>query len=107
MPAYLSSADIAFIWRGDNIVNRVSSPVKFSEYIACGLPVIHNGAVDLINKVTSTLECGLLIRNIDELSLDQIKVLIAKTNRPNLAETGQSLFGLEQAKNSYYFIYSL
>lgn len=107
MPDYLSSADIAFIWRDDNIVNQVSSPVKFSEYIACGLPVIHNGTVDLINYVTSTLKCGLLIGYIDELSLAKIKDLISKTNRPKLSETGQSLFGLEQAMKSYYSIYSL
>lgn len=53
MASYLSAADVAFIWRDKSSVNEVASPVKFSEYLACGLPVIHNGTIDLINNTYS------------------------------------------------------
>ena len=33
IPNYLNAADIAVIWRENSIVNKVASPVKFSEYI--------------------------------------------------------------------------
>jgi glycosyltransferase involved in cell wall biosynthesis len=36
---FLGLADLAFLLRKDHPVNRVSSPVKFGEYLAAGLPV--------------------------------------------------------------------
>ncbi|MGA1823644.1 MAG: glycosyltransferase [bacterium] len=37
---YLSAADAGFLLRKYNIINQVASPLKFSEYLICGLPVI-------------------------------------------------------------------
>jgi hypothetical protein len=105
MPDYLSASDIAFIWRDESVVNKVSAPVKFSEYIACGLPVIHNGTVDLINQLASDLSCGFLIKNIDELSNEVIMDIVSNTNRDKLSEKGEALFGLEQSKKGYSKIY--
>jgi len=39
---YLNAVDFAVVWRDNNIVNKVASPVKFSEYVCTGLPVIAN-----------------------------------------------------------------
>ena len=50
MPVYLNAADIAIIWRDKSTVNKVASPVKFSEFICCGLPVISNYSVDMISE---------------------------------------------------------
>lgn len=38
--AYLNAADIGFLIRDDCVMNRVASPTKLGEYLACGLPVI-------------------------------------------------------------------
>jgi len=51
MPLYLNSADAAIIWRDKSIVNKVASPVKFSEFICCGLPIIANYSVDMIGEL--------------------------------------------------------
>ncbi len=40
MPQYLSMGDLGLLLREENIVNRVASPTKFPEYLACGLPVV-------------------------------------------------------------------
>jgi glycosyltransferase involved in cell wall biosynthesis len=40
VPAYLSAADVGLLLREDIIVNRVASPTKLGEYLACGLPVV-------------------------------------------------------------------
>ncbi len=40
VPGYLNAADIGFLIRDDSVVNRVASPTKLGEYLACGLPVI-------------------------------------------------------------------
>lgn len=37
---YLNAADVAFLLRDDVTMNRVASPTKLAEYMACGLPVI-------------------------------------------------------------------
>jgi glycosyltransferase involved in cell wall biosynthesis len=37
---YLAAGDAALMLRRDDPVNRVACPVKFAEYIVCGLPVI-------------------------------------------------------------------
>ena len=37
---YLNAADVAFLLRDDDVMNRVASPTKLAEYMACGLPVI-------------------------------------------------------------------
>ena len=37
---YLNAADVAFLLRDDVVMNRVASPTKLAEYMACGLPVI-------------------------------------------------------------------
>lgn len=44
VPGYLSAADAGFLLREDVTLNRVASPTKLGEYLACGLPVI-TGAV--------------------------------------------------------------
>jgi len=42
VPSYMFAADIGIMFRDDSIVNRAASPVKLSEYLASGLPVITN-----------------------------------------------------------------
>ena len=37
---YLNAADAAFLLRDNEVMNRVASPTKLAEYLACGLPVI-------------------------------------------------------------------
>jgi glycosyltransferase involved in cell wall biosynthesis len=37
---YLAVGDLGLLLRERNSVNRVASPVKFAEYLACGLPVL-------------------------------------------------------------------
>ena len=38
--SYLMAADVGMLLRENTITNRVASPVKFAEYLRCGLPVI-------------------------------------------------------------------
>lgn len=40
MYKYLSAADIGLLIRSNHIVNHVASPIKFGEYLACGVPVL-------------------------------------------------------------------
>ena len=49
VPAYLSASDYALIFRDYSLTNRVSHPVKISEYLVSGLRVITN--VDYFVKI--------------------------------------------------------
>ncbi len=38
--SYLMAADVGLLLREDHLLNRVAAPVKFAEYLRCGLPVL-------------------------------------------------------------------
>jgi glycosyltransferase involved in cell wall biosynthesis len=40
VPIHLAAADVGVLLREESAVNGVASPVKFAEYLACGLPVL-------------------------------------------------------------------
>ena len=105
VPSYLSAADVAFIWRDASIVNRVASPVKVSEYMACGLPIIHNGVVELINEVTENMEDALCINDIGDLKETDVAKLVETVDRKLLSEKGKKIFGLQTLSKSYQKIY--
>lgn len=64
VPAYLAAADLGLLLREDSIVNRVASPMKFAEYLACGVPVVLSDGIgdfsDLVGQtgIGCVLPCG-------------------------------------------------
>ena len=105
MPIYLNAADVAIIWREKSIVNKVASPVKFSEYICCGLPVISNDTVDMIKEYIKKNSCGLVINSLDDIDINSLNHL-KQIDRQAIAETGLSNFGTEKIVDRYSQIYS-
>lgn len=105
MPGYLCAPDAAILWRDASIVNKVASPVKFSEYICCGLPVISNRSVDLVREYIINEDCGLIINNLDELGLDQLNQLKQK-DRSYISNKAIQKFGVETIIQSYLTTYS-
>ncbi len=105
MPSYLNAADAAIIWRDKSIVNKVASPVKFSEYICCGLPVISNYSVDMIKEYIIINSCGILLGDLDKLDNSTLKSLRLK-KREIISEVGISHFGIQNIINKYTQLYS-
>ena len=58
VPAYLSAADVGLLLRDDALTNRVASPTKFGEYLACGLPVLVGGTVGDVNDTVLQEQVG-------------------------------------------------
>lgn len=106
MPSYLCAADAAIIWREESIVNKVASPVKFSEYICCGLPVISNQVVDMIRDYIVNEDCGIVLNSLDELEIDELNTLKMK-DRNSISEMAVKKFGLQKITNTYLKTYSL
>ena len=101
---YLSAADIAIIWRDKAITNKVASPVKFSEYIACGLPVITNDSIDLITHFIDQNHCGIVLNEMDEID-EQIVCNLKSINRSELSFLGHKQFGTQAIANKYIEFY--
>jgi glycosyltransferase involved in cell wall biosynthesis len=60
MPALLSAADVALMFL-DIDVNYLASPIKFAEYIACGLPVVLNTGISDLDELVEREKIGIII----------------------------------------------
>ena len=105
MPLYLNAADIAIIWRDKSIVNKVASPVKFSEYLCCGLPVISNDNIDLVKNIVTENRVGIILNNINDVD-EQAILQILKIDRQQISQVGQDNFGIDAILEKYRSIYS-
>lgn len=102
---YLSAADTGLIWREKSITNKVASPVKYSEYLASGLPVISNRNVDLITEYNNKFSLGLLFDNLMDIAYADL-IKLKMMDRKRIEQIGQQLFGINNISESYRHIYS-
>lgn len=65
---YLSCADIALLLREDDVVNRVSSPTKFAEYLRCHLPVVVSKNIGDTDKIISEYKVGMFDTELEKLN---------------------------------------
>lgn len=70
---FLQMGDVGFMLRDDAIVNRVSSPTKFAEYLLCGLPVITTAFVGDFSDAVKANKLGFIV-DLDKL--DQVDEVI-------------------------------
>lgn len=105
VPHYLCAADVGFIWRNESIVNLVASPVKFTEYLSCGLPVVSNGNVGQINDIVLRYGVGLIEPDITNVTIDKISLLVKSTDRVKTSLLGRSFFSSDIAADNYISTY--
>lgn len=58
---YLFAADIGVLLRDDRLTNRVASPIKFSEYMCCGLPCILSENIGDTAEVVRSGRAGMVL----------------------------------------------
>ena len=104
VPKYLNASDISIVWRNDDVVNNVACPIKFGEYVCCGLPVVANNGVDLINKYIEETEYGIVISDFKEINDQNIKRL-ANLNRETISKNARLLFALKNVVKGYMSLY--
>jgi len=105
MYKYLSAADIGIIFRDNNIINKVASPVKFSEYISCGLPVIADKNVGLISEIISNRKIGVLVNDIYDINDQTIEYLL-QMQRSKISQIGYAIFNVKNIAENYINIYN-
>lgn len=65
VPHLLVAADAALLLRRDHILNRVSCPTKFAEYLACGVPVITTPWAGHAGELVQKYNAGIVITDVD------------------------------------------
>lgn len=98
VPKYLLAADYGLLLREESVTNKVASPVKFAEYIACGLKVIISQHLGDYTELVETCENGIL--NGKQVSLHKKVLLSDKQKIKYFAQTNFSkIHFLSQYKN--------
>jgi len=110
MADYLSFSDAGLFFIKPVFSKISSSPVKFAEYLACGLPVIINSGIGDTEEIVRSNRVGLVVDDFSETSyeraaegLQALKADTALASRcRSLAEKDLSL---ESAVNKYNALY--
>lgn len=110
---YLMAADLGLLLREDIITNRVASPVKFAEYLRCGVPVLTTPYVSDFGQIVKDYDIGAVI----ELPLDK-KVVVdsilnvkekldleGNTYRQKCSEIAAELFSWKEHISKLYNLY--
>jgi hypothetical protein len=71
---YLTSCDYGLLIRHDKITNQVSSPVKFAEYLACGLKVIISEDLGDYSVMVHEHNLGIVLREDERIPKDLKRV---------------------------------
>ena len=66
VPSFLSASDVGIAFYRPGISRLGTSPVKVSEYLSCGLPVIINGGIGDTDRVIAQKEVGALVREFND-----------------------------------------
>jgi hypothetical protein len=73
------AADVGFLLRKEDLMNKVACPVKFSEYVSCGLhPILTQGLGDL-TEIVRKRDIGSIMEDFSDLNIDlMVKNIINK-----------------------------
>lgn len=100
VPGYLNAADIGILFRERNLVNRVAAPIKFGEYLCCGLPVIITKGIGDTQEIIKKYGIGRLLNLKDlEIEKNELIQLINNVERERIARIGKELFSIESYKS--------
>ncbi len=67
VPHYLLACDYGLLIREKSITNKVASPVKFAEYLACGLDVIISEELGDYSEFVKQNNCGFVYNEIGQV----------------------------------------
>jgi glycosyltransferase involved in cell wall biosynthesis len=98
IPGYLSAADVGVLLREDRLTNYVAAPIKFSEYMCCGLPCILSKNIGDTAQVIQETGAGIILDSEGKVpSLSEIRRLLA-LNREEI-----SRWMHQKYSSSFYF----
>jgi len=81
VPGYLRAADVGVSLIRQSPARLASSPTKFAEYLAAGLPVIHSAGVGDLDAQIERHRVGALVRSFDEAAYAEAVRVVAELRR--------------------------
>ena len=82
MAAHLSAADAGLsFFKVRNFANAVASPIKFAEYLACGLPVVINPGVGETGRIVQQYRVGVVVDPGDPVATGEAAACILGMGR--------------------------
>jgi glycosyltransferase involved in cell wall biosynthesis len=116
VPRYLSAADAGIAFYKPTFSRMATSPVKVSEYLACGLPVIVNAGVGDSDTFVAAQKVGAVVKDFNageyEQTLAAIENLLAGDIRTRARTVAEKSFdvrriGLERYARLYERVFDL
>lgn len=103
----LTCANFGLLLRENNIVNNVSSPLKFAEYLAAGLPIAVSEGVGDTEDIINRYKVGVVIKNKDyDLAISRLKELLEESDiYIRCRKVAQKEFNLDDSIEKYKKIY--
>ena len=108
VPGFLSCADAGIAFYRPGVSRLGTSPVKVSEYLACGLPVVMNTGIGDSDRIIDENSLGVLVGSFDQsgyekarTTLDQMIANSASTNA-RISAAAEKLFDLNTVGVSRY-----
>lgn len=102
----MTACDIGVMQRDPHIVNRVASPIKLTEYLASGLPVIISPDVGDSSALVEHSDAGIVASNLASLTAQQLAQIIDPGVRGRWSYNARNLalseFGVEQWVDTWH-----
>jgi len=110
IPDYLSSSNLGMFFIKPVFSKLSSSPVKFGEYLACGLPVVINSGIGDTEEIVRNDKVGVVINSFDKESYKnailELKNLLKDTGLPaRCRQAAEKYLSLNAAVDKYEGIY--
>jgi glycosyltransferase involved in cell wall biosynthesis len=112
MPDLLGAADIGILFRKDDTHTKmIPSPIKFAEYLSCGLPIVINPGVGDSSEIVAKYDVGVLVDPADPIQLRSGAEKILEMVRSDTGlyhrcrETAQKELSLDSAEQRYLDCY--
>jgi len=103
----LSKCNCGILLRENNLINNVSSPLKFAEYLAAGLPVLLSEGVGDTESIIQKYNVGVIIKNSDYVTaLKELRELLNDQNLYHRClKIANEEFNLKNSFKQYQEIY--
>lgn len=105
MPDWLSAADAGIAFIRSCPSKRSSSPTKYAEYLACGLPLVVNAGVGDVDALLRQEKAGVLVKTLDSPGYRQAALELSDQlgqERESLRQVAQRHFSLHQRAGVSY-----
>ena len=90
VPDYLSAADYGLLLREENVTNGVASPVKFAEYLSCGLQILISANLGDFSGMVAEDSLGYVITELNYTDISFGPVL--ESRKKELGHHGLRVF---------------